>query len=96
MMNTDEQNTRAMQEKTSALGSLQTNLVVYLVAMAGAIFIYQFPDKYQEQLSLMNASLQKLLIPTLTTLGNFGIVRTVTKEFLAKLIVWDKTKSISQ
>jgi len=96
LMHTDEQNTRANHEKTSALGSLQTNLVVYLVAMAAAIIIYHFPDKYQEQLSLINASLQKLLIPTLTTVANFGTIRNVTKEFLAKLFVSDKNKSNSQ
>ena len=93
IMLTDEQNARAMQEQTSALKSLQTNLVVFFVGSTAAIITYQFPDKYQEQLSLANASLQKLLFPTLTTLTNFGTIRSVSKVFLEKLFVTDQVKS---
>ena len=92
IMHTDEHNARAMQEQTSALKSLQTNLVVFLVGMTAAIITYQFPDNYQEQLSLANASLQKLLFPTLTTVANFGTIRSVSKVFLAKLFLTDQVK----
>ena len=80
-----EQNARAIQEQISALRSLKTNLVVFFVGMIAGFIIYLFPTRYQEQLNLVLSSLQKLLFPVLTTVANFGTIRSVIKLFLGKL-----------
>jgi hypothetical protein len=83
-----------MQEQICAMRSLKTNLIVFFVGMIAGFFIYLFPDKYHEQLNMFFSSLQKLLFPVLTTVANFGTIRSVIKLFLAKLCVADQFFSI--
>ena len=80
-----DQSARITQEQISAMRSLKTNLVVFFVGMIAGFLIYLFPDKYHEQLNMFFSSLQKLLFPVLTTVANFGTIRSVIKLFLGKL-----------
>jgi hypothetical protein len=80
-----EKNDKSMQEQISALRSLKTNLVVFFAGVITAFIIYLFPIRYQEQLNLILSSLQKLLFPLLTTVANFGTIRTVMKLFLTNV-----------
>jgi hypothetical protein len=89
-----EQNARAFQELISALRSLKTNLLVFFVGMITGFIIYLLPVSYQEELNLSLSSVQKLIFPVLTTMANFGTIRSVCKEFLAKLCDRDEVVSL--
>jgi len=89
-----EKNDKVMQEQISALRSLKTNLVVFFVGVITGFIIYLFPIRYQEQLNLILSSLQKLLFPLLTTVANFGTIRTVMKLFLANVCSTDQVISL--
>ena len=69
------------KEKTSAIRSLETNLLLIgLVIMMSVLFLVPSPT-WQFFFIAANGSLQKGLLPTLSTMANFGTIRSVALQY---------------
>ena len=72
---------RRLAEKQSAIRSLETNLMLILLFVL-ATFFYLIPSKvWQTYFCVVETSLQKALLPLITTMTNFGTVRSVSIQF---------------
>ena len=81
---TDKSRTEA--ERISALRSIETNLIMILWFYLSNIFLL-FPSKFwKTYFCLVNTSIQKALLPLVTTIANFGTVRSLGTELLKKLL----------
>ena len=69
------------KEKTSAIRSLETNLLLIgVVIMMSVLFLVPSPT-WQFFFTAANESLQKGLLPTLSTMANFGTIRSVALQY---------------
>jgi hypothetical protein len=68
-------------ELSASMKSIQTNLLVILVGIVASILTKQLPTDQQRVFNLASNSVQKTLLPIVTTLANFGLVRKVSVAF---------------
>ena len=69
------------KEKTSAIRSLETNLLLIgVVIMMSVLYLVPSPT-WQVFFTAANESLQKGLLPTLSTMANFGTIRSVALQY---------------
>ena len=69
------------KEKTLAIRSLQTNLLLIgVVIMMSVLYLVPSPA-WQFFFTNANESLQKVLLPTLSTIANFGTIRSVAMQY---------------
>ena len=73
-------------ERISALRSIKTNLIMILWFYLSNIFLL-FPSKFwKTYFCLVDTSIQKALLPLVTTIANFGTVRSLGTELWKKLL----------
>ena len=69
------------EELSASVKSIQTNLFVILVGIVASTLTKQLPTDQQKIFNLASNSVQKTLLPIVTTLVNFGVVRKVSLAF---------------
>ena len=70
-----------MDELSASVKSIQTNLFVILVGIVASTLTKQLPTDQQKIFNLASNSVQKTLLPIVTTLVNFGVVRKASLAF---------------
>ena len=79
---------RRMTEKESAIRSLETNLFLILFFISSTLF-YLVPSKsWQTYFVVVETSLLKALLPLISTITNFGTIRSVSLQFWES--IWKK------
>ena len=72
---------RQEAERVSAMRSLKTNLIMILLVFMSN-FVLLIPSKiWQTYFCIVDTSIQKALLPIITTMANFGTVRSVASQF---------------
>jgi hypothetical protein len=72
---------RQEAERVSAMRSLKTNLILILLVFMSN-FVLLIPSKaWQTYFCIVDTSIQKALLPIITTMANFGTVRSVASKF---------------
>jgi hypothetical protein len=72
---------RQEAERVSAMRSLKTNLIMILLVFMSN-FVLLIPSKvWQTYFCIVDTSIQKALLPIITTMANFGTVRSVARQF---------------
>jgi hypothetical protein len=66
----------------SALGALETNLIVFGFSVVTAILAAVSPPLWHVPVDLVGTSILKSVYPLVTTLANFVTVRSVCKAFV--------------
>ena len=69
------------QEISLAMKSLQTNLALISLVLILSVLYLVPSTKWQSYFTAINESLQKGLLPTITTIANFGTVRSVLLKY---------------
>ena len=69
------------QEISLAMKSLQTNLALISLVLILCVLYLVPSTKWQSYFTAINESLQKGLLPTITTIANFGTVRSVLLKY---------------
>ncbi len=70
-----------LAEKAAAIKSLKTNLILILICCLTLICVF-FPSKLvQTYFFLFSSSIQRALLPIVTTMTNFGTVQSVAFQF---------------
>ena len=90
MLQRDPENSLNQKKKNaeieSALRSLKTNLIMLLLFFALCVIIFFPTDEMKHFVWLSYASILKFLLPTVTTISNFGPIREVVKLYLQNLM----------
>ena len=71
---------RQEAERVSALRSLKTNLILILLVGLSTLFLLIPSNTWQNYYCIVNTSIQKGLMPVVTTMANFGTVCTVATQ----------------
>ncbi len=70
-----------LAEKTAAIKSLETNLILILIFCLSNLF-FLIPSKIlQTYFCIVSSSAQRALLPIVTTMTNFGTIRSVAFQF---------------
>ena len=84
ILRADSENSEMRQTKQeihSALKSLQTNLLLISLVLLLSVLYFAPSSKWQLYFTTINESLQKGLLPTLTTIANFGSIQSVILKY---------------
>ncbi len=84
---------RQEAEQMSALRSLKTNLIMILLVGLSMMFLLIPSKTWQAYFCIVDTSFQKGFLPVVTTMANFGTVRTVATQ-LWKTVVETKLFSL--
>jgi hypothetical protein len=84
---------RQEAERMSALRSLKTNLIMILLVGLSMMFLLIPSKTWQAYFCIVDTSFQKGFLPVVTTMANFGTVRTVATQ-LWKTVVETKLFSL--
>ena len=76
-----EENMQLNKKRTLAIRSLETNLLLFgLVILMSVLYLVPSPT-WQSFFTAANESLQKGLLPTLSTMANLGTIRSVALQY---------------
>ena len=78
--------TRLEAERVSALRALKTNLMMILLFVASNLFLLIPSKVWQTYFCIVDTSIQKSLLPIVTTMANFGTVRSVAAQFWNSIV----------
>ncbi len=76
-----EEMARSNEEKMAAIRSLKTNLILILLFFVSGTFLIIPSQIWKTYFVIVDTAIQKALLPIVTTLANFGTVRSVGSKF---------------
>ncbi len=76
-----EEMVRSYEEKMAAIRSLKTNLILILLFFVSGTFLIIPSQIWKTYFVIVDTAIQKALLPIVTTLVNFGTVRSVGSKF---------------
>jgi len=74
-------NSKFNSEKLAAIKSLKTNLVLLLLFILSNILISISSDEWKIYLQAIYMSFQKTFLPVVSTIANFGTVKSVLEHY---------------
>jgi hypothetical protein len=72
-------------ERVSAMRSLKTNLIMVLFVGLSTLFLTIPSKMWQTYFCIVDTSIEKALLPIVTTMANFGTVQSVARQFWKKV-----------
>jgi len=72
-------------ERVSAMRSLKTNLIMVLFVGLSTLFLIIPSKMWQTYFCIVDTSIEKALLPIVTTMANFGTVQSVARQFWKKV-----------
>jgi hypothetical protein len=77
----NEEMARSYEEKMAAIRSLKTNLILILLFFVSGTFLIIPSQIWKTYFVIVDTAIQKALLPIVTTLVNFGTIRSVGSKF---------------
>ena len=80
VLDLDPAEVKRRAETLAAKRSLETNFIVILVFIAASVVLLIPSKMWQTYFCVVHTSVQKTLLPILSTMANFGTIRSVGKQ----------------